>query len=234
MLNRYHALNVPFPVGGENREEQNEKIRDNKPPVVVSSKLLTTEQRIVSAIIFATILSVSFVSHDPEQTRSLGPTKSSIGAVVPNLESNGIQMSFLQKPEVKIDSSIGNKPTPKPKRSNTNKSTSGLQLARALEKASMQMRKKLLTLPSDNNAWQTYKQILSAYPGQVDARYGIARIKRTYQKWGLKAELRGDLIRAKIFYSRALKVAPRDKVVITALNHVKKKLLYRQIYNSNR
>ncbi|MCI0654179.1 MAG: AAA family ATPase [Methylococcaceae bacterium] len=96
---------------------------------------------------------------------------------------------------------------------------------RALQRAEVQLSKGRLTTPSGNNAYETYKKILSAYPRNKEARYGLYKMKRIYQKWGLNAEYQGNLEKARSYYARALRVSPDDQVVATALQHVNKKLM---------
>jgi hypothetical protein len=99
-----------------------------------------------------------------------------------------------------------------------------------LQRARTQMRKRRLTTPTGDNAFETFKSILSVNPKNQEALYGIYKIKRAYQQWGLDAELQGDLEKAKIYYSRALHVAPNDTVVATAMQSVDKKLVLNRKY----
>lgn len=234
LLYRGHAVDAQMPVVKKNLEEENKKVFTELTAKSPSGKFLAKEFKIVPAIIIATFLPGSLDKHDTKEIRTQNLKNPSINAIASKPESDDIQLSFLQKPEVDVDLSAGSESKSKPIDGNPNNSASRQRLDGMLEKASMLMRKKLLTSPPGNNALQTYKRILSVYPDQKDARYGILRIKRIYQKWGLSAEMRGDLIRAKNFYSRALKAAPRDKVTITALNHVEKKLSYQKTYSSDR
>lgn len=109
---------------------------------------------------------------------------------------------------------------------------SSQRLQTALRLAELQIQQKRLTSPPGDNAFATYKSLLTDYPGNKDALYGIFKIKRLYQRWGLDAERRGDLLGAREYYSRALRVAPHDVVVSTALQHVTKKLYVRLKYDS--
>ncbi|MDH3467883.1 MAG: ankyrin repeat domain-containing protein [Gammaproteobacteria bacterium] len=83
--------------------------------------------------------------------------------------------------------------------------------------ASEQMASKKLTLPIDDNALDTYREILRLDPDNQQARLGIDQIRTTYVKWAKFARDRGDLDIIAEYHERAQRIDPSDESFLAKL-----------------
>ena len=90
-----------------------------------------------------------------------------------------------------------------------------------LRLAEQQLSKKQLTTPKNDNALASYRAILNLDPAYEKALSGIQKIKQTYLLWARNEIRRGNVQYARMFYQKALDVAPNDAEVLTALEALK-------------
>lgn len=77
------------------------------------------------------------------------------------------------------------------------------------------------TTPEEKSAWNTYKKILKIEPKQQQALDGVKKIKDIYIFWAEREVDESNFERAEHFFSKALIVAPTDKVLFASLDEVK-------------
>lgn len=94
-----------------------------------------------------------------------------------------------------------------------------------LAKAEQAMSKNRLTVPSGDNAYAYYQEILALDPGNAQARAGIGRILHRYRQLAQQRLKRGDWREARRLASRGLKISPRDK----KLRSIKRKASRRSV-----
>ncbi len=90
-----------------------------------------------------------------------------------------------------------------------------------LNRAKQQVLNKNLTTPPNNNAYDTYQQILRAEPNNSDAIAGIAMIKKSYVSWAEQDLKNNNHHRAILFYKKALAIDPADTKLVQALKTLK-------------
>lgn len=251
LMARYAELNIPVVGDKETPDKQKTKYQQYSPVLSVERYLIRYRDSIAGAAVLVVLL-MFFAANGPSVDIPVTEQKASTGQPEVPLKTTQIAPPPRLKTENFLDFVFEFSPAPKsthiePKKLNqsiasiehtelnepneSTESSLGMSLDQALKKARMQMQNNFLTTPSGNNALQSYRQILSVYPGQDEALYGVYKIKRTYQRWGLNAELRQDLLLAKEYYSRALKAMPGDRVITTALDHIEKQLSIRKSYD---
>ncbi len=101
--------------------------------------------------------------------------------------------------------------------SSENQTSNNAVIAKLLKKARQQFSKKQLINPAKDNAWITYKKILSLDPDNKQALAGIDNITKTYVKWGKEEIVKGNYKRAGHFFNKALEVSPGDSDALAEL-----------------
>ena len=91
------------------------------------------------------------------------------------------------------------------------------QIEELLRQAAGQMANQQLTLPVDDSALDTYREILRLDADNEQARSGIDQIKDTYVQWAGFARDRGDLEKIAEYYERAQRIDPGDDDFLTRL-----------------
>ncbi len=128
------------------------------------------------------------------------------------LSSLGKKPKVLDQPS----SAISGQPFDKKQTTNTT------DLFELLNRAELQLENKQLMLPVDNNAWNTYQQILSLDPGNVQALAGINKIGKTYILWAWLDIKKGNFQKAKFHFNKALEVSPGDVDALSGLDWLAK------------
>ena len=82
-----------------------------------------------------------------------------------------------------------------------------------LNLAQQQLKQKQLTTPAEDNAWDTYHQILDIVPEHKQATAGIKKIKAIYMRWAKFEIVKGDLKHAELLYRKILEISPNDSEV---------------------
>lgn len=91
------------------------------------------------------------------------------------------------------------------------------QISELLVLADGQVREKLLTIPEDENAFLTYREVLRRDPGNEEAVAGIERMKKTYVGWASASIQRRDWASAVSYLQRALQIDRSDAEVLGVL-----------------
>ncbi len=92
-----------------------------------------------------------------------------------------------------------------------------------LSKAELQVINNNLTIPPDNNAYDTYRQILKYAPDNPDALAGINKIKQRYTDWAEQDIKKNNYKRAVLLYKKALAIDPNDLQLIQLIRKLKLK-----------
>ncbi len=90
-----------------------------------------------------------------------------------------------------------------------------------LIKAKQQLQNKNLTSPPNDNAFETYKQVLQTDPNNDIALQGISIIKKSYVSWAEQDLKKNNPHRAALFYKKALAIDPADKQLVQRLEEIK-------------
>lgn len=93
-------------------------------------------------------------------------------------------------------------------------------LATLLARAESQLAAQHLTTPADDNALETYLQILAQDPNNAQALAGVQRIKSLYREWAEQAVQNKRWTLARQYYERALTFDPHDPVLQAALQNL--------------
>ena len=80
--------------------------------------------------------------------------------------------------------------------------------------AEHQIQNNNLTIPPNNNAFDTYKLILKSDPNNTDAITGISIIKKSYIAWAEHDLKKNNYQRAVLFYKKALAIDPNDTKLV--------------------
>lgn len=89
-----------------------------------------------------------------------------------------------------------------------------------LIKARQQLRDKQLTTPANNNAYETYREVLKVEPENAAAIRGISLIKKSYINWAETDVRQNELRRAVLFYRKALEIDPQDTKIARRLDEI--------------
>jgi type II secretory pathway predicted ATPase ExeA len=99
-----------------------------------------------------------------------------------------------------------------------------------LTKAELAMSTNRLTVPSGDNAYAYYREVLALDPKNAQARAGIGRIVHRYRQLAQQRLRRGDWRGARRFASRGLKIWPRD----AKLRSIKRRAARARVANRER
>lgn len=94
------------------------------------------------------------------------------------------------------------------------------KISSLLAEAQRQIGQKRLTTPADDNALDSYRQILDLSPGHPEAQAGLNNIKDLYGQWAEEAAEAENWRRARTFYERALAIDPDDETLKSALENL--------------
>lgn len=90
-----------------------------------------------------------------------------------------------------------------------------------LVRAKLQLQNKNLTTPPNNNAYETYQEVLRYQPENPVATAGVTAIKRSYVNWAKQDLKDSNYGRATFFYEKALAIDPSDEKLAQQLKKVK-------------
>ncbi len=96
------------------------------------------------------------------------------------------------------------------KKQTPNKQKPNLLIDNLLIKAKQQLKSKNLTSPPNDNAFETYMQVLKSEPDNAIALHGLFTIKKSYIHWAEQDLKKNNRRRAALFYKKALAVDPGD------------------------
>ena len=88
-------------------------------------------------------------------------------------------------------------------------------VSQQLELARRQMTHLRLTTPAGDNAYETYRQILSVHPNNEHAMEGIKQIGAGYRELASRAAAKGDLQKSEHYAKLASKLAPEHAGTVT-------------------
>ena len=91
------------------------------------------------------------------------------------------------------------------------------RIAELLAQAERQIAANHLTTPTDDNALDTFEEVLGLDPVNTAARNGKERIKDQYMTWARAAERRENWARAEQHYQKAKRADPLDPLIDKAL-----------------
>ncbi len=94
------------------------------------------------------------------------------------------------------------------------------QVAALLVLAESQISARRLSFPADNNALQTYREVMQLEPENEGAKQGIQKIKSQYSLWAQAARNRGDWEKAKSYVRRAVAIDPNDSAALKTLREL--------------
>lgn len=86
-----------------------------------------------------------------------------------------------------------------------------------LNQAEQQLVKRQLISPVDDNARQTYQEILSLDPGNKQALNGINKIRATFVLWAWEEIKKGNTQHAEYLFNKALEISPDDEDALSGL-----------------
>ncbi len=86
-----------------------------------------------------------------------------------------------------------------------------------LRQARRQIREKKLTIPVNDNALNTLKEVLELEPDNPEVPVLFEKMKSMYIRWAEQAQKQGKPSMARIYYKRLLKIDPEDADVLNRL-----------------
>ena len=89
-----------------------------------------------------------------------------------------------------------------------------------LRKSEQQFQKQKLMAPEQDNAWDTYQEILALDSEHPEALAGIAKIKETYAIWAKKEIEQENFQQAAYYYRKVLEASPDDQDILQALKDI--------------
>lgn len=93
-------------------------------------------------------------------------------------------------------------------------------IASMLDRGHRQIENKKLTTPANDNAFDTFNEVLELQPNNQQALEGIEKIKSRYLTWANLDIEEGKIKRAKYFLKRAIYVAPHDQTIKQRLENI--------------
>ncbi len=93
----------------------------------------------------------------------------------------------------------------------------GQTVDKLLKQARLQIRQKKLTIPANDNALKTLKQVLEIEPDNGEVPKLFEKMKSMYIRWAEQAQAQGKPSMAKIYYKRLLKIDPEDADILNRL-----------------
>jgi tetratricopeptide (TPR) repeat protein len=76
--------------------------------------------------------------------------------------------------------------------------------------------------PDSDNAWATYRKVLTLNPNNKQAQNGIDQIKEVYMGWAKEKMNNGDDIQALHYLNRASAIAPNDPEILAEYSKIQK------------
>ncbi|MCK5830715.1 MAG: protein kinase [Methylococcales bacterium] len=99
-----------------------------------------------------------------------------------------------------------------------------IEISNLLNIAEQQIKNKQLMAPAEDNAWNTYKKILSINPGNVLAELGINKISAIYLLRAKEKMEIGEYRQAEHLFDRVLLISPKNMDAMLGLIRLKKNI----------
>ena len=156
-----------------------------------------------------------------EKALEVDPDDQVSNEMIKNLNNEINLASLVPEDKPTIESQIVTESTGTAKNQSESSNASDLLVGELLIKAKQQLQDKNLTSPPNNNAFETYKQVLENEPDNAIALQGISMIKKSYVNWAEQDLKKNNHQRAALFYKKALAIDPTDTQLVQRLEEIK-------------